>query len=78
MGIDDEPDVAFVKRYERGIPNYGLGHKDKMVKIFNRLQQHKGLYLNSNAYFGVAVNDCVSNAKKCAQKVLEELNLSPR
>ena len=78
MGIDDEPDVVFVKRYERGIPNYGLGHKDKMVKIFNRLQQHKGLYLNSNAYFGVAVNDCVSNAKKCAQKVLEELNLSPR
>lgn len=77
MGISAKPDVVFVKRYERGIPNYGLGHQGKMVKIFNRLQQHKGLYLNSNAYFGVAVNDCVSNSKKCAQKVVEELNASP-
>lgn len=77
MGIANKPDVVFVKRYERGIPNYGLGHKERMVKLFNRLQQHKGLYLNANAYFGVAVNDCVSNSKKCAQKVVEELSAFP-
>lgn len=78
MGIDDKPDVVFVKRYEKGIPNYGIGHKAKMVKLFNRLKQHKGLYLNSNAYCGVAVNDCVSNSKKCAQHIVEELGASAR
>lgn len=77
MGVADKPDVVFVERYEEGIPNYRVGHGAKMVKLFDKLKAHKGLYLNSNAYFGVGLNDCVSNSKQCAQKVVEELTSSP-
>ncbi|MDD3462077.1 MAG: protoporphyrinogen oxidase [Sulfurospirillaceae bacterium] len=73
MGLDAQPDVVFVKRYEKGIPNYRVGHSQKMEKLFAQLERHKGLYLSSNAYFGVGLNDCVSNAKKCAQQVVNEL-----
>jgi protoporphyrinogen oxidase len=43
-----------------------------MKKLFTLLKAHKGLYLSSNAYFGVGLNDCVSNAKKVAKKFIEE------
>jgi len=73
MGIDVKPDVVFVEQWEKGIPNYALGHGDKVKGLFENLKAHKGLYLNSNAYFGVGLNDCVSNSKKCAQNIVEEL-----
>lgn len=73
MGLDATPDVVFVERYEKGIPNYRLGHGARMAKLFETLSQHSGLYLNANAYFGVGLNDCVSHSKKCAQHVINEL-----
>jgi oxygen-dependent protoporphyrinogen oxidase len=73
MGVEKSPDVSYVKRYERGIPNYSVGHLEKMKILFDRIKEHKGLYLNSNAYYGVGLNDCVANSKKIAEQVLEEM-----
>lgn len=73
MGVSDAPDVIYVKRWVKGIPNYRLGHLERMDKLFNKLKEHKGLYLSSNAYFGVGLNDCIANSQKVASKVLEEL-----
>lgn len=73
MGVDDVPDVVFVKRYVKGIPNYQVGHNTQMQKLFESLKEHKGLFLSANAYFGVGLNDCVANAKKVASEVLKEL-----
>lgn len=76
MAVSTAPDVIFVERYEKGIPNYTVGHNAKMTKLFDEIKEYKGLYLSSNAYFGVGLNDCVSNSKKCAHKVVEEINSS--
>ncbi len=73
MGIDDMPDVTFVKKYEHGIPSYELGHEKNNMDIFNALSSHEGLFLNSNAYKGIALNDCVKNSKICAEEVINTL-----
>ncbi len=73
MGLDVIPDVSYVKRYSRGIPNYRVGHLESMNKLFAKLKEHKGLYLSSNAYYGVGLNDCVGNSKKMAEQILEEV-----
>lgn len=72
MGIDEEPQLTFVKRWERGIPNYKLGHLANVDALFKRLENHPGLYLNSNAYYGIGLNDCVHNSKQCAQRVVAD------
>jgi oxygen-dependent protoporphyrinogen oxidase len=72
MGVDDTPQVSFVKRWEHGIPNYSPGHLDNVDAIFDRLENYPGLYLNSNAYYGIGLNDCVRNSKECAQRVVME------
>ena len=73
MGFDTTPDVTYIKRYERGIPNYRVGHLDRMNELFDKLTKHKGLYLSSNAYYGVGLNDCVGNSKKMAEQILKEM-----
>jgi oxygen-dependent protoporphyrinogen oxidase len=69
MGVDDSPQVSFIKRWERGIPNYSPGHLGKVDAIFEQIEDYPGLYLNSNAYYGIGLNDCVRNSKECAQRV---------
>ena len=73
MGIETKPDFTYVVAYERGIPNYKVGHLTNVDQIFKDLEKHNGIYLNSNAYYGVGLNDCVANSKKCAEEVLGEL-----
>jgi oxygen-dependent protoporphyrinogen oxidase len=70
MGVKETPAVTFVKRWRRGIPNYRLGHLANVERIFARVaSQWPGLYLNSNAYWGIGLNDCVGNAKRCAEAI---------
>ncbi len=70
MDINEIPDKAFVKQWREAIPNYAIGHTEKVNKIFTKLKKHKGLYLNSNAYYGVGFNDCIENSRKCIKNIL--------
>lgn len=72
MGIDTPPDATFVQRWDRGIPNYQVGHLDRVDEIFADLHKHSGLYLSSNAYYGIGINDCVKNSRECAERVVAE------
>jgi oxygen-dependent protoporphyrinogen oxidase len=69
MGIDTEPDVTFVQRWERGIPNYAVGHLQAMEELFSRIKRYPHLYLNCNAYHGIAMNDCVRNSRELAERM---------
>ncbi len=71
MGVTQKPIFTYVKRYEKGIPNYKIGHRDNVEEIMKLLKNHKNLYLSSNAYYGVGLNDCVSNSKKVALEVVK-------
>ena len=72
MGCRAAPCTTLVKRWERGIPSYPLGHLARMERLFAAAAKHPGLYLNSNAYRGIAMNDCVANARKTAESLLRE------
>jgi oxygen-dependent protoporphyrinogen oxidase len=70
MGLTRDPDVVFVKRWERGIPNYGPGHVANVNAIFERVARIPGLHLNCNAYRGIAMNDCARESRHLAQRIL--------
>ncbi|MDZ7750343.1 MAG: protoporphyrinogen oxidase [Gammaproteobacteria bacterium] len=69
MGVTSPPDVTFVKRWDRGIPNYKVGHLAVVDGVFKKLDRHPGLHLNANAYRGIALNDCVRNARELAGRI---------
>jgi oxygen-dependent protoporphyrinogen oxidase len=69
MGIHDEPDVVFTRRWDRGIPHYVVGHLDRVRAIFEAAARLPGLHLVCNAYNGIAMNDCTRNGRELATRM---------
>jgi oxygen-dependent protoporphyrinogen oxidase len=70
MGVDTDPDAVYLRRWERGIPSYPVGHIGHVDRLFERLGQSPGLHLNCNAYRGIAMNDCVRNGRELADRII--------
>jgi oxygen-dependent protoporphyrinogen oxidase len=68
MGIQAAPVMHHIIRWPRAIPQYHLGHRQRIAWIDNRLARHAGLFLGGNAYRGVALNDCIEQAGLVAEQ----------
>jgi oxygen-dependent protoporphyrinogen oxidase len=77
MGLTQDADVTFVKRWDRGIPSYAVGHIANVNAIFERVDAIPGLYLNCNAYRGIAMNDCARNSRELAARITEDYQAIP-
>jgi oxygen-dependent protoporphyrinogen oxidase len=69
MGIVQPPIFHTIVRWDRAIPQYHLGHLERVARIEERAGRHPGLFLAGNAYHGVALNDCTEQAEILAQRV---------
>jgi len=66
MGIRVQPDFARVYIHDKAIPQYTIGHQERLDTIGRLLEKHKGLHLSGNAYRGISVNDCIANSYRLA------------
>jgi oxygen-dependent protoporphyrinogen oxidase len=73
LGISAEPVLARAFFHDRGIPQYLVGHGKRLERIDGRLAHFPGLYLNSNAYRGIALNDCVLQSRLTAARIAKTL-----
>jgi oxygen-dependent protoporphyrinogen oxidase len=65
------PVFHHIVRWDKAIPQYNLGHLDRLAWIDDRLAaRHSRLFLGGNAYRGVALTDCVEQAGRLAQRVV--------
>lgn len=78
LGVRTAPCCHRVIRWPRAIPQYHVGHLTRVAEIQVRAQAHPGLFLAGNAYYGVALNDCTTQAGLVAQRIAEFLNASDR
>jgi oxygen-dependent protoporphyrinogen oxidase len=69
LGITEAPAFHHIVRWDRAIPQYHLGHAERLRWIDERLARHPGLFLGGNSYRGVALNDCVEQAGVLAGRV---------
>lgn len=73
MGIIAEPEFARVYRWVRGMPQYTLGHLDRLEAIEQRLANHPGLYLCGASYRGIGTGDCIHSAEQAVAQALRFL-----
>ncbi|MFO0807336.1 MAG: protoporphyrinogen oxidase [Gemmataceae bacterium] len=73
QGVTAEPIFCRVVRLQRAIPQYLLGHPERVARIETRVAHHPGLFLTGNALHGVAINDCTERAESVAARVTEYL-----
>jgi oxygen-dependent protoporphyrinogen oxidase len=70
LGLRAEPEFVRLSRHARAIPQYLVGHAQRLARIEAELGKFPRLVLTGNAFRGVSLNDCVVNAQKTAQALL--------
>jgi protoporphyrinogen/coproporphyrinogen III oxidase len=70
LGIDAEPVKSKVFRWPKGMPQYTLGHLDRVGVIERRQEEDPGLFIAGGAYRGVGVPDCINSGTKAAEKAM--------
>ncbi|MCX5584645.1 protoporphyrinogen/coproporphyrinogen oxidase [Streptomyces erythrochromogenes] len=72
VGPLGEPVAARVTRWDRGLPQYAVGHHDRVRDIREAAAKLPGLGLCGAAYEGVGVAACVATGRTAARQALAE------
>jgi oxygen-dependent protoporphyrinogen oxidase len=69
MGIDAQPIFAVNHRWPGSMPQYTVGHTERIRAVQARMEDIAGLHLAGNAYNGIGIPDCVRSAKQAAEAI---------
>jgi protoporphyrinogen/coproporphyrinogen III oxidase len=70
LGVRAEPAFAHVVTWERGIPQYTLGHRARVAGARAAIQGMAHVVLAGNAYDGLGLNDTVRSARDTARRLV--------
>jgi protoporphyrinogen/coproporphyrinogen III oxidase len=71
LGIQTRPWFTRVTRWINAMPQYLVGHVERVVRVEAALlRETPGLLIAGAGYHGVGVPDCIADGKEAAQKVL--------
>ncbi|HEY6229833.1 MAG TPA: protoporphyrinogen oxidase [Pyrinomonadaceae bacterium] len=69
LGIREPPLFAEVSKWPRSMPQYHLGHLERVQRIKERAAALQGLVLAGNAYSGLGIPDCISSGEAAAERI---------
>jgi len=75
LGITAEPLLKRIYRWEKAMPQYNLGHPERLRRIEAYLTAHPGLALAGNGYQGIGIPDCIHSGELAAEKMLSSLQV---
>jgi oxygen-dependent protoporphyrinogen oxidase len=73
LGITGDPVLSRVSRHPGAMPQYEVGHLDRVAAIEARLETLPGLALAGGAYRGVGIADCVRSGEAAAERLNSSL-----
>jgi oxygen-dependent protoporphyrinogen oxidase len=76
MGIDAKPVHVWIFHWDKGMPQYTMGHLDRVKEIEERIAAHPGLLACGGSYAGVGVPDCINSGTKAAKSAIDLLQQS--
>jgi oxygen-dependent protoporphyrinogen oxidase len=69
LGVTWKPDFTIVARWMRSMPQYHVGHLDRVATIERELAAFPRLALAGNACTGVGIPDCIHSGEQAAEKL---------
>jgi oxygen-dependent protoporphyrinogen oxidase len=69
-----DPTLTTVRRWPRSLPQYAVGHLDRMAQLDERIARLPGLHLLGNSYRGVGLPDLIQHARQAASETLRTLS----
>jgi oxygen-dependent protoporphyrinogen oxidase len=72
-GVSGPPAEARVTRWGGGLPQYSVGHLDRVARIRASVAAQPGLAVCGAAYDGLGIPACIATARTAADQVLKHL-----
>jgi oxygen-dependent protoporphyrinogen oxidase len=69
LKITGEPQLTDIARWPQSMPQYHVGHLDRVAHIEDRVSRWPGLALAGNAYRGVGIPQCIASGQAAAERV---------
>ncbi|WP_421384089.1 protoporphyrinogen oxidase [Bacillus salacetis] len=74
MDITMEPEFTIVSRWKEAMPQYTVGHKDRLENMqANVKKELPGLFIAGSSFEGLGLPDCIDQGEKAVQDVLDYL-----
>jgi oxygen-dependent protoporphyrinogen oxidase len=73
IGLSVRPVDAHVQRWGGGLPQYAVGHLDRVATIRSEVGRLPGLAVCGAAYDGVGIPACIASGRRAADEVLAVL-----
>ncbi|GAA3376919.1 protoporphyrinogen oxidase [Streptomyces sannanensis] len=72
-GLAAKPVATEVTRWMGGLPQYPVGHLDRVARVREQLAELPGLRVCGAAYDGVGIPACVASGRRAADEIVESL-----
>jgi oxygen-dependent protoporphyrinogen oxidase len=69
LGITAEPVFVRESVWPNSMPQYNVGHAEKVRIIEGIVQDLPGLHVAGNAYYGIGIPDCIRMGKQVAERI---------
>jgi len=76
LGISEDPLFVEVAKWERSMPQYEVGHLERVAEIERMTSELPGLTLAGNAYRGAGIPDCVRSGEESARECLNPVGVA--
>lgn len=71
LGISEDPLFVELAKWERSMPQYEVGHLDRVNEIEKLVAQLPGLALAGNSYRGAGIPDCIRSGEHAAEMLVK-------
>lgn len=78
IGLSVRPVDWHVRRWGGALPQYSIGHVDRIALVRGAVAAHRGLGVCGAAYDGLGIPACIASARLAVDKVLADLEGAPR
>jgi oxygen-dependent protoporphyrinogen oxidase len=73
LGVTTPAQLERIHRWPQAMPQYILGHLERLAQIEERRMQHLALFLAGAAYRGVGIPDCIESGEQAARAAVKAL-----
>jgi oxygen-dependent protoporphyrinogen oxidase len=73
LGITTEPLFHRIAKYPRAMPQYNMGHVERVAALEARLAEHDGMFVAGAALRGVGIPDCIASGETAVAQAINYL-----
>ena len=77
VGISRSPNYTEVHRWDRGMPQYTVGHQARVAKIQELLRPRPTLHISGAGLCGIGIPDCIREGNRVAGNLVQSLLAAP-